>query len=44
MRDAWLRCMGAALDAHGVQGELRAFLDEKLSALADFMRNVQETG
>src|SRR5207237_198324 len=29
MRDAWLRCMTAALDAHGVQGEVRAFLDAR---------------
>lgn len=42
MRDAWLRCMGKALDQHGVAGELRAFLDERLSALADHMRNVEE--
>ena len=42
MRDAWLRAMKVALDKHAVQGELRAFLDEKLAGLADFMRNVDE--
>ena len=42
MRDAWLRAMKISLDQHAVQGELRAFLDEKLAGLADFMRNVDE--
>jgi hemoglobin len=40
MRDAWLRCMAAALDAHGVQGPVRAFLDGRFAEVADFMRNV----
>jgi hemoglobin len=44
MRDAWLRCMAKALDQQGVAGELRAFLDERLAALADHMRNVEEPG
>lgn len=42
MRDAWLRCMARALDAHGVAGPLRQDLDGKLAALADHMRNVDE--
>lgn len=42
MRDAWLRCMGMALDAEGVTGELRAFLDDRLAQVADFLRNVPE--
>lgn len=41
MRDAWLRCMTAAMDQHGVTGELRAFLDGRFAETADFMRNVE---
>lgn len=40
MRDAWLRCMQAALDEHGVTGEVREFLDGRFAEVADFMRNV----
>jgi hemoglobin len=39
MRDAWLRAMRTALDASGVTGEVRAFLDARLGDLADFLRN-----
>jgi hemoglobin len=39
MRDAWLRSMNNALDARGVQGELRAFLSKRFAEVADFMRN-----
>ncbi len=39
MRDAWLRAMTKAFDAHGVEGELRVFLDRRLADLADHMRN-----
>lgn len=39
MRDAWLRAMSAALDQHGVQGDLRRFLDARFAQLADHMRN-----
>lgn len=42
MRDAWLRCMGMALDAEGVAGEVRAFLDGRLAHVADFLRNQPE--
>jgi len=41
MRDAWLRCMSAALNAHGIAGELRTFLDGRFAEVADFMRNVE---
>lgn len=41
MRDAWLRCMYAALDEFGVTGEVRAFLDTRFADVADFMRNVE---
>ena len=40
MRDAWLRSMTAALDTHGVAGELRAFLDERFAQVAEVLRNV----
>jgi hemoglobin len=42
MRDAWLRSMERALDAEGVSGEVRAFLDNRFSDVADFLRNVAE--
>jgi hemoglobin len=39
MRDAWMRAMRVALAEPSVSPELRAYLDEKLDALADFLRN-----
>jgi hemoglobin len=42
MRDAWLRCMQAALEAQGVSGPLRAFLDERFAEVATFLRNLEE--
>lgn len=36
-RDAWLRCMRAALS--DVEPELRAWLDQRFTDLADFLRN-----
>lgn len=39
MRDAWLRCMNHAMDQHGVSGDVRSFLNSRLSDLADFLRN-----
>ena len=42
MRDAWLRSMTAALDAEGVTGPVREFLDARLADVAEFLRNVAE--
>ncbi len=42
MRDAWLRCMGRALDDLEVRGDLRAFLDGRFAEVADFLRNQRE--
>lgn len=39
MRDAWLRCMGRAMDDGGVSGDVRAFLDARFAEVADFLRN-----
>ena len=39
MRDAWMRAMRAALADDSVPAGSRDFLDEKLSDLADFLRN-----
>lgn len=39
MRDAWMRSMRRALDACAVQGDVRAFLEERFLEVADFMRN-----
>jgi hemoglobin len=39
MRDAWLRCMQAAMDACAVEGPVREFLDQRFAEVADFLRN-----
>lgn len=41
-RDAWLRCMNAALDERSLPPELSAFLRQRFADVADFMRNVEE--
>jgi hemoglobin len=41
MRDAWLRCMQRAMDARGVTGGVRRFLDQRFADVADFLRNVE---
>jgi hemoglobin len=41
MAHAWLRCMCAALDQAGVDGDVRAFLASKLGDLTQFLRNQQ---
>lgn len=38
-RDAWLRCMTAALDDPSVDDEVRAYLGRRFSEVADFLRN-----
>lgn len=38
-RDQWLACMDKAMDDCQITGELRAFLVQRLSHTADFMRN-----
>ncbi len=40
LRDAWLRSMQRALDAHGVKGGVRRYLDTRFAEVADFLRNV----
>ena len=40
MRDAWTRAMARAMDAEGIAGEVRAFLDARFAEVADFLRNV----
>ncbi|GAB4547309.1 MAG: group II truncated hemoglobin [Phycisphaerales bacterium] len=37
--DEWLRCMRGAMDDLGVEGPLRAFLDQRFTHTANFMRN-----
>lgn len=41
MRDAWLRCMTAAMEHHGISGDVRTFLDGRFAEVADFLRNVE---
>lgn len=40
-RDAWLRCMQRAMDARGVKGNVRRFLDQRFAEVADFLRNTE---
>lgn len=42
MRDAWLRCMLAALDEHAIDDATRGFVRQRLTEVADFLRNVEE--
>jgi hemoglobin len=42
MRDAWMRAMRQALAHDSIDPTLRAFLDEQLGEVADFMRNQAE--
>lgn len=39
MRDAWMRAMTTALDEVGVGGWVREFLQQRLTEVADFLRN-----
>lgn len=41
MRDAWLRSMKAAMDAQGVSGDARRYMDQRFTEVADFLRNVE---
>lgn len=43
-RDAWLRTMQRALDEIDAKGEVRVFLDERFAHVANFLRNVPDTG
>jgi len=42
MRDAWLRCMNAALDERESSAEVRAFLRQRFAEVADFLRNAPD--
>jgi hemoglobin len=42
MRDAWLRCMGKALDDCGVTGPVRGFLDQRFAEVASFLMNTPD--
>jgi hemoglobin len=42
MRDAWLRCMRAAMDARKVDGDVRSYLDARFAEVADFLRNRED--
>jgi hemoglobin len=44
MRDAWVRCMTAAMDECEVPGPTRAFLGARFAEVADFLRNVEHEG
>jgi hemoglobin len=37
LRDAWVRCMGKAMDDCGVGGPLRGFLDQRFAEVANFL-------
>ncbi len=42
MRDAWLRCMFQAMDDCAVEPSAKAFLRQRFSEVADFLRNTAE--
>jgi hemoglobin len=42
MRDAWLRCMDAALTDCAVPEGVAGFLRQRFADVADFLRNVEE--
>ncbi len=42
MRDAWLRCMTAAMDAEQIGDRVRGFLDTRFAEVADAMRNTDD--
>jgi hemoglobin len=42
LRDAWLRSMGRAMDAKGITGPVRGYLNTRFTEVADFLRNVPE--
>lgn len=39
MREAWLRCMNAALDDPSVSDEVRDYLKRRFAEVAEFLRN-----
>jgi hemoglobin len=39
LRDAWLRCMNAALDHPTVDEDVRNYLQRRFAEVADFLRN-----
>ncbi len=43
MRDAWLRCMNAALDDPSVNEDVRAYLQRRFAEVADFLRNREDS-
>jgi hemoglobin len=43
MRDAWIRCMWAAMDSCEVPVPTRAFLRQRFAEVAEFLRNLEQT-
>lgn len=41
MRDAWVRSMQRAMDARGVTGGVRRYLERRFAEVADFLRNTE---
>jgi hemoglobin len=39
LRDAWLRCMNAALEDPEINDDVRSYLTRRFSEVADFLRN-----
>lgn len=39
LRDAWLRCMNAALEDASIGDDVRGFLQRRFAEVADFLRN-----
>jgi hemoglobin len=44
LRDAWVRCMEAAMSDRQVPPPVRAFLQQRFAEVADFLRNTDPPG
>lgn len=42
MRDAWVRSMSAAMQARGIEGDVRHFLEHRFAEVATFLQNVAD--
>lgn len=42
MRNAWMRSMTAAMDAEGITGQVREFLNARFMDVASFLRNTPD--
>jgi hemoglobin len=43
MRDAWVRCMSAAMEKRGLDPAVQTYLRPQFAQVADFLRNVPDS-